>query len=124
MTAIEAFQEWLDDIPELDGFIKNTGHWSSYDGSANKKYLSFQVTGGPSPREVDTEFAIAQLYLVSSKRGSTSEILPAAKAIREYAKGVPPQCHIVDVNAQGALRGPEPTEQGRQVVNLTFEIII
>lgn len=124
MTPIDLFREWLSGVPNIREFNLNIGHWLDFDGSSQKQYITFQIVGGPPPREIYTRMINFSVTLVGRKDGNYVEVEKLAEAVSLHAEQLPEQCPIVTVNMLGQAIGPLVSEGGRPVMTMTLQMII
>lgn len=122
---IDAFEQWLIDLPKSQTYQLFVGEWVESNQDADKFYLMYRQDGGPAPGP-DIRWSNVGVILVGrrNKRSDAEFLKLDANAIIEaaIAHEVIPKCSVI-VNALGEPVGPGFTTEGRAFYQLNLQVI-
>lgn len=120
---IDAFEQWLIDLPKSQTYQLFVGEWVESNQDANKFYLMYRQDGGSSPF-IDVRKPNLGIILVGrrNKRSDAEFLKTDANAIIEAViDGIAP-CGAANITALGEPVGPGFTTEGRAFYQLNLQI--
>ncbi len=123
MTIFEKVSDWLDESGLADGYKIQLAHWvEQKSDTGTMKYIVVQPDGGTARYRCLGAYDYVLVNIVSAKNDPAPAIAKAQE-IMEFVTNNADDDALNFIANTGGFPTPIPTEEGRTIIRLRFEII-
>ncbi|WP_227734564.1 phage tail termination protein [Yersinia proxima] len=123
MTIFEKVSDWLESAGLTDGYKVQLAHWEEQKADTGAmKYIVVQPDGGTARYRCLGAYDYVLVNIISAQRDPTPAIA-TAQQIMDYVTNNADDDALNFIANTGGFPAPIPTEEGRTIIRLRFEII-